>query len=58
MKNKCERNISQIDLLYDELVYLLQGAISKKYGIWCDNVPITVLNYVKRKAELLPNGVR
>lgn len=58
LENKCGQNKSSIELAYDELFYLLDNAISKKYGVWKENVPISIVNYYKRKSGLLPNGIR
>lgn len=58
MKNNVGRNNCSFDLVYDELFYLLGDAITKKYGISGENIPQSVLGYMSRKADLLPNGVR
>jgi len=58
LENKFGKNRSSMDLEYDELVYLLDDAISKKYGIWKQNVPMGIIKYFSRKSELLPNGMR
>jgi len=58
LENKCGQNRSSIELEYDELVYLLDDAISKKYGIWKQNMPMSIIRYYSRKSELLPNGIK
>lgn len=42
-----------MDLMYNKLFYNLYNALSKKYGIWLQNVPENVAKYVSRKALLL-----
>jgi len=58
MKNQCRRNVIEFDLTYDGLFYSLGDVVSKKYDVWGETVPQSVKEYVRRKAKLLPNGVR
>lgn len=58
LENKFGQNKSSIELDYDELVYLLDDAITKKYGVWKQNIPMNIIKYFSRKSELLPNRIR
>lgn len=47
------KDMYEIELEYDQLFYSLDNIICNKYGIWNDKISKTIINYMRRKAELL-----
>lgn len=47
------KDMYEIELEYDQLFYSLDNIICNRYGVWKENISNNIMNYMKRKVEML-----